>query len=137
MCSPLKGFILIVPWKETREKWRFRFGLRGVQFVFAVCCTPLRLSPRCVAHRRDYLCGVLHTTETTLWSNISAKSKPNSKILWPVYQGFRWVRIMTKIRGRKSRDTLPLTICWKNVNNPQLFLRKSRTLFSLHVLKIF
>ena len=38
----------------------------------------------------------------------SAKSKQTWKILYPVYQGPRWVRIMGKNRGRKSRDTLPL-----------------------------
>ena len=43
----------------------------------------------------------------TLWSNFSAKSKPNLKILQPVYQGPRWVQIINK-GGRKSRDTLPL-----------------------------
>ena len=41
--------------------------------------------------------------------NISTKSKPNSKILQPVYQGpiIIWVRIRKK-GGLKSRDTLPL-----------------------------
>ena len=33
----------------------------------------------------------------TLWSNISAKSKLNAKILQPVYQGPRWVQIMKKL----------------------------------------
>ena len=32
-----------------------------------------------------------------LWLNISTKLKPNSKILKPVYQGPRWVRIMKKM----------------------------------------
>ena len=45
----------------------------------------------------------------TLSSNISAKSKPNSKMFYTVYQGPRWVRIIAKNRGRKSRDILPLT----------------------------
>ena len=40
----------------------------------------------------------------SLWSNIS---KPNSKILYPVNQGPRSVRIMERNRGRKSHDTLP------------------------------
>ena len=44
----------------------------------------------------------------TLWSNISMKSKLNSKILDSVYQGHRWVWIMEKNGGQKSRDTLPL-----------------------------
>ena len=153
MCSPLKGFLLIVSLKATIDKWRFRFWFRGVQFISAVCCTPQRSSPRwvahrgdhlrgmqhtakiisavcctplrwspryvahrwdhlrgvlhtaeivsvvcteiisavwctprrlslrCVAHRGDRLCSMLHTAETTLWSNISTKSKQNSKIL--------------------------------------------------------
>ena len=50
----------------------------------------------------------------TLRSNISLKTKPNSKILYPVYQGPIWVRIMEKNRGQKSRDTLHLSIY--NVN---------------------
>ena len=45
-------------------------------------------------------------------SNISSKSKQNSKILQPVYQGPRWVRLMKKTGGRKSRDTLPLRWGW-------------------------
>ena len=32
-----------------------------------------------------------------LWSNSSVKSKPNSKILYPINQGPRWVRITDKI----------------------------------------
>ena len=35
MCSPIKGFPLTVPLKATRGKQRFRFRLRGVQFVSA------------------------------------------------------------------------------------------------------
>ena len=128
MCSPLKGFLLIVSFKATIDKWRIRFCFRGVQFISAVCCTPLishrdhlrgmldtagivsvvcgtplRLSPRYVAHSRDDLCGMMNTKEIisavwctqrrwslpydaqteeiALWSNIWAKSKPNSKIL--------------------------------------------------------
>ena len=41
----------------------FRFWLRDVQFISAVFCTPLRLSPRCAAHHRDWLRSVLHTAE--------------------------------------------------------------------------
>ena len=52
------------------------------------------LSPRCDAHR-----------ETEPWSTISAKSNQNSRIFQPVYQGPRWVRIVEKTGGRKSRDT--------------------------------
>ena len=112
----------------TTYKWRFQFLLSSVQFVSAVCCTPLRSSLRyvahcgdhlcslqhtaeifsklgartllCVAHSGDCLCGVfiplgssprcathcwdhlrgmLHITETTLWSNILAKSELNLK----------------------------------------------------------
>ena len=57
------------------------------------------LSPRCDAH-----------CETEPWSTISAKSKQNSRIFQPVYQGPRWVQIVEKTGGRKSRDTLPLSI---------------------------
>ena len=63
MCSPLKVFLLIVTLKATTDKWRFRFWLRGVQFVTAKCCTPLRSSLWCVAHRGDHLCVMLNTAE--------------------------------------------------------------------------
>ena len=43
-----------------------------------------------------YLRGVFHIAETTLWPNISTKSKRNSKILWPVYQGPSWIWITKK-----------------------------------------
>ena len=59
------------------------FGFDFVEFdhnfVSAVLCTPRRLSPRWDAHRGDWLSRVLHTRETTLCSNILAKSKPNSQ----------------------------------------------------------
>ena len=71
MCSPLKGFLLIVSLKAITDKWRIRFCFRCVQLIFAVCCTPWRSSPRCVAHcwdclcgvYRDHLQGVMHTEE--------------------------------------------------------------------------
>ena len=59
------------------------------------------LTPRCAF----WLCCMMHTSELFKNSNISAKSK----ILHPVYQGPRWVRLMNKNGGRKSRDTLPLS----------------------------
>ena len=47
-----------------------------------------------------WLHRVIHTTELN-FSNLVieylGESKPNSKILWPVYQGPGWVRIMKKI----------------------------------------
>ena len=71
----------------------------------AVGCTPWsfwrtfhHLTPRWNAHRGVFFKNL----------NILTKLKPNSKILQPVYQGPRWVRIMKKTGGRKSRDTLPL-----------------------------
>ena len=48
--------------------------------------------------------------QSFFYSNISEKSKQNSQILQPVCQGPRWVQIMKKTEGRKSRDTLPLTL---------------------------
>ena len=39
MCSPLKGFLLIVPLKATRDSQRFQFWLCSVQFDSAVWCT--------------------------------------------------------------------------------------------------
>ena len=70
-------------------------------------------APWCASHSRVNLLCVHHAAESdfavcikqrtlsqnvrTWWSNISAKSKPNSKILKPVYQGPVWVRIMKKM----------------------------------------
>ena len=56
------------------------------------------------------VCHEMHTTEKTVCSIISAKSKSNSKILHPVFQGPSWVQIMKQNGGRKSRDTLPLRV---------------------------
>ena len=41
--------------------------LHTAEIVSVVCCTPLRSSPQCVAHRRDFFCGgFLHTAEVFL-----------------------------------------------------------------------
>ena len=48
------------------------------------------------AHGRVLLHGMIHTAEFIKNLNILVKSKPNSKILYPVYQGPRWVWIMKK-----------------------------------------
>ena len=66
MCSPLKGFLLIVPLKATKDKRRFRFHLRGVPFVSAVWCTPRRSSQRYDAHHGDHLSYVMHTAEVCM-----------------------------------------------------------------------
>ena len=84
------------------------------EIISAVWCTPPRSSLRYVAHRGEDLCGVLHTVEiisaVCCTPRRSTKSKHNSKILKPVYQWPRWVRIMKKTGGPKSRDTLPLNL---------------------------
>ena len=41
--------------------------------------------------------GGMHTAELFKNLHILAKSKPNSKILEPVYQGPRWVRTMKQM----------------------------------------
>ena len=60
MCPPLKGFPLIVSLKATKDKWRFRFWLRGmlrtVEIVSAVWCSPLRWSPRCMLALHTAVC---------------------------------------------------------------------------------
>ena len=53
----LKGFHLIVSLKATRDRRRFRFCFRGVQFISTVCCTPWRSSRQYVAHCWYRLCG--------------------------------------------------------------------------------
>ena len=74
--------------------------LHTTEIISTECCTRRRWSPWYVAHRWDDLCSMLHITETSLWSNISTKSKLNSKILF--------IRSPDKTGGPKSRDTLPL-----------------------------
>ena len=37
--------------------------LHTAEIISALCCTPQRLSPWCVAHRSDHIRGILHTTE--------------------------------------------------------------------------
>ena len=76
MRSPPKVFLLIVTLKATTDKWRFRFWLPGVQFVTAVCCTPLRSSLRCVAHCGDCLCVMLNTAE--IISSVSCTPRRSS-----------------------------------------------------------
>ena len=81
MCKPLKGFLLIVPLKATRDSQRFWFWLRSVQFdsgcdahcrawlqgmmhtASAVWCTPQSLTLRWDEHRRAWLCTMMHTAE--------------------------------------------------------------------------
>ena len=48
-----------------------------------------------------WLWGVMHTAESKFSNFVICdlvKLKPNSKILYPVYQGPRWVRIMNKMK---------------------------------------
>ena len=45
----------------------------------------LILCPRWDSHHRVHLRDMLHTAEITLWSNIAAKSKPNSKIYFRLF----------------------------------------------------
>ena len=90
------------------------------EIVSEVCCTWLRffhnlnlLTPWCVAHLWDmwHTSAVYSTPKRQLCERISQQNwnwirKYSS--LFNVYQGPKWVRIMTG--GRKSRDTLPLIL---------------------------
>ena len=95
----------------TIGKCRFRFYFRRVQFISAVCCTLWGSSLQCVAHRWYQLRGGMHTAETTVGSNISVKSEPNSTILYfsLCIRGGLDEFESWKNRGQKSRDTLPLS----------------------------
>ena len=117
MYSPLKGFLLLVSLKATKDKWRIRFwflalgrnlsprnvahrgdylccGLHTAEIISAVCCTLPRLTPGCVAHRRDCLRGVLHTAEIflklgTLDSSVCCTCTPLISSLWcDVHRGY-------------------------------------------------
>ena len=63
MCSPIKGFLLIVPLKASRDQWNFRFWLLGVQFNSTLWCTPQSLTLGCDAHHVAWHCGQMHTAE--------------------------------------------------------------------------
>ena len=63
MCSPLKGFRLIVPLKATRDSQRFRLWLHSVQFDSEVWCTLPKLTQWWEAHRGAWLRGGIHTAE--------------------------------------------------------------------------
>ena len=87
-CTPQRLSPLCVAHHGDRLCVVYRDHLRGmlhtVEMISAVCCTPRRWSLRYFgyfAHLEDHLRGRMHTAEITLWSNISAKSKPNTKIL--------------------------------------------------------
>ena len=104
-----KTFDHLTPWCDAHYRADSAVGctLHTTELDSAVGCTPRSLTPRWDAHRGDWLRGMIQTAELFKDSNISAKSKPNLKILTPVYQGPRWVQIMNKYGGQKSRDTLP------------------------------
>ena len=55
-----KRFLLIVPLKATRDKQRFQFWLTTPENIWE------KLTPRCDAHRGDWLSGVMHTMEIDL-----------------------------------------------------------------------
>ena len=82
MCPPLKGFLLIVPLKATRDKGRFDFDSavcslssrhvaqhrRGTAEIFLKFgandfISITKLSPRCPAQIGENICSVLHYGE--------------------------------------------------------------------------
>ena len=85
-----------------------------MQFIFTVCftlwCTPRRWSPQYVAHRRDDLCGVLHSAAhckdnfaIEYLDEIETKFKNSFSLFLTGPDGFEpW----KKTGGRKFRDTL-------------------------------
>ena len=58
MCSPQKGFLLIVPLKATRDSLRFRFWHHTAELDSAVGSTP-----RWEAHHGVWLSGGMHTVK--------------------------------------------------------------------------
>ena len=60
MCSPLKGFLLIVPlWCAV---W-LHGVIHTIELDFPVWCTLWSLTLRWDAHRGAWLCGIMHTLE--------------------------------------------------------------------------
>ena len=109
MCSSLKGFLLIVPLKATKDEWRFWFWLRG-DWLHGMNFGPLTqvssvmdtveffekfgtwvLSRMHIAHRGDWLSGVIHTTE----SDSSVWCTPWSLTLqWDAHRGVWLIGMM-------------------------------------------
>ncbi len=56
-----------------------------------------------------WLSAVSDSTDGNTFSNIFAKSKPNSKIVYGVNLEPIWGRLTRKTRGQKSHATVPLT----------------------------
>jgi hypothetical protein len=71
--------------------------------------TPRKSSPRCHWHWGNDPCGAIDTVEIHCLSNISANTKPYAKRHKLVNQGPRWVFLMNKTEGQKSRATFPLS----------------------------
>ena len=128
MCSPLKGFLLIVSLKATRDSQRFWFWLNGVQFDSAVCITPHSFTLCWVAHREAWHLGMMHNAESdsggmmhtmeldsgvwcTLWSFlkiwISQRNRNRIQKYFTLY--FRGPVGFESLKSRKSCDTPPLT----------------------------
>ena len=132
MCSPLKGFLLIVPLKASRDSQRFRFWLRGVHFDSAVCCRPRSLTLRCVADRGvfqqsliTWLRGVLQTAELDSAVCCTPRSlTPRCVANRGVFQQslITWLR---RAVCNTPRSFLKIRISWQNRNR----IRKYFSLF--------
>ena len=75
-CTPQRSS----PRWVAHRRYHLHCILHTAEIDSGVCSAPLRWSPQYVAHCWDHLHGVLHAGETTLWSNISTKLKPNLQI---------------------------------------------------------
>ena len=100
MCSPQKGFLLIVPLKATRDSQRFWIWLRGVMHTAeldsAVGSTPRSLTPQWDAHRGFFFkFEYLSKIESEFKNTLACFRGPDGFQSWK------------KTGGRKSRDTLP------------------------------
>ena len=117
----IKGFLLIVPLRATRDSQRFRFWLCGVQFDSAVWCTPRSLtdfavqctprkfseiliswltewslSPQWDAQSGTWLCSGMHTSELfekflSLDSLVWCTPRSFLKI-WISWRNRNWIR---------------------------------------------
>ena len=94
--SPMKGFYLIVPLRASIDQQSFLFWLCSVMYTVKFFEKIADLTPRFNAH-----CGVCKEFEY-----LGEKSKPNSKIVWPVCLGPRWPWLMKKWGSKISWHTL-------------------------------
>ena len=98
-------FIFMTPRCDAHSGVWLRSMMHTVESDSAVWCTLGSLTPQYDAHLGAWLRCMIHTAKFLKNWNILANSKQNLKILYPVYQGPRWVESWKKWMSKISRYT--------------------------------